>query len=111
MNDNAHQTKPLPPRIKSGMQDVFYLLDRLRGYRPPKRNAEASSIIRMLKRGYTPKQIIGVWETIKADKFWRGKELFMMTVESQIGAVLKDSGKVPSPDKYLRQKYGHMVRR
>jgi hypothetical protein len=69
---------------------VFYELDRIRGYRPTvKRKGEAASIIRMLKAGYTPKQIIEAWQKLKEDKFWQDKELFMMTVESQIGAVIK----------------------
>lgn len=71
---------------------VFKELDTLRGYRPigtGKRKGEAASIIRMLKADYTTEQIISAWKNIKQDKFWRDKELFMMTVESQIGAVTK----------------------
>ena len=87
---------------------VFELLDKKRGYRPTtKRKAEAASIIRMLKSGkYSPEQIISAWERLKEDKFWQGKELFMMSVESQIGAIIKDGqtgthqqrppGKVPT---------------
>lgn len=68
------------------VKQVFDGLDKLRGYRPPKRNAEAASIIKMLKN-YTPDQIIETWQTMKRDKFWADKELYMMSVESQIGAV------------------------
>lgn len=86
----------IPPRkmpkvstspLGKGVKEVFRELDKLRGYRPPKRQAEAASILRMLKKQFTPEQIIESWETLKKDKFWAGKELFMMTVESQIGAM------------------------
>ena len=68
------------------VKQVFAGIDKLRGYRPPKRNAEAASIIRMLKK-YTPDKIIETWQLMKQDKFWADKELYMMSVESQIGAV------------------------
>jgi len=72
---------------------VFFELDRTRGYRPSvKRKAEAASIIRMLKSGYKPGQILEVWQKLKRDKFWQDKELFMMSVESQIGAMVKGNG-------------------
>lgn len=86
-------------------RDVFGKIDALRGYRPPKRKAEAASIIRMLKQ-YTPDQIISTWQKLKQDKFWKDKELFMMTVESQIGAIL--NGQKP---KSGNGKYEHMVKR
>ena len=71
------------------VKEVFGKLDNLRGYRPPRRKAEAASIIRMLKQ-YTPDQIISTWQKLKQDKFWQDKELYIMSVESQIGAVLKN---------------------
>jgi len=78
-------SSPIGEKVK----EIFGKLDELRGYRPPKRKAEAASIIRMLKH-YTPDQITNAWQRLKQDKFWQDKELFMMTVESQIGAVLKN---------------------
>jgi len=78
------------------VKEIFGKLDKLRGYRPPKRRAEAASIIRMLKT-YTPDDIIGAWQQLKADKFWQNKELFMMTVESQIGAILKNGTRQQNP--------------
>lgn len=89
---------------------VFGLLDKERGYRPPKRKAEAASIIRMLKAGYLPEQIITTWRTLKEDKFWQKQELYMMTVESNIGAVLTKR-KVDDPDKFIKGQYGHVVKR
>ncbi len=86
----------IPPRVMPkivtsplsiGLKDVFSQLDKLRGYRPPKRGAEAASIMRRLKKGYTTQQIIECWQKLKSDKFYQDKELYMMTVESQIGAM------------------------
>ncbi len=113
----------IPPRrmpkiatspLGEGIKEVFSQLDKLRGYRPPKRNAEAASIMRMLKKDYTPNQIIETWKTMKSDEFYQGKELFIMTVESQIGAMLtKNNITKPKtdPDKYVKGKYGHLVQR
>lgn len=72
-----------------GLKQVFSGIDKLRGYKPPKRSAEAKSIRKMLISGYTPEQILKTWETLKRDNFWKDKELYMMSVETQIGAVLK----------------------
>ncbi len=91
---------------------VFAELDKVRGYRVTvKRAAEAASILRMLKK-YTPEQIIDTWKLLKADKFYQGKELFMMTVESQIGATIKTNGDYAlNPDKFKNQKFGSIVHR
>jgi hypothetical protein len=80
------------------VKEVFARIDNLRGYRPPKRAAEAASILRMLKT-YSPDQIIKTWETIKAEPFYKDKELFLMSVESQIGA--KINGKTQPTKKQL----------
>lgn len=88
-------TSPVGEKTK----EVFSRLDKLRGYRPTKRKAEAASIIRMLK-SYTPDQIINTWQKLKEDKFYKDKELFMMTVESQIGASLVAGTKNKKPSKY-----------
>lgn len=112
----------IPPRkmpklattpLGKGVKEVFSEIDKLRGYRPPKRQAEASSIMRMLKKGFTPQQIIEAWKTMKADKFWQGKELFLMTVESQIGAMTNKNNVTPKndPDRFIKGKFGHMVER
>lgn len=105
------------PMLKSALgesaKEVFSEIDKLRGYRPPKRNAEAASILRMLKKKFTPEQIIEAWKTLKQDKFWQDKELFLMTVESQIGAMTNRNNITPKsdPDKFIHGKYGHMVKR
>jgi len=72
--------------------EVFARIDKLRGYRPPKRAAENKSVLRMLK-DYTPDQIIESWQHMKTDSFWRSKELYLMSVESQIGALVNHTGK------------------
>lgn len=93
-----------------GIRQVFVGLSKRRGYKTPKNQAEAKSIRNMLKEGYTHDQILDTWEKLKADDFWQGKELFMMSVEKQIGAILKDGthkrgiGKVP--EKYSKDKWG-----
>jgi len=74
------------------VKEVFARIDKLRGYRPPKRAAEAGAILRMLKT-YTPDQIIETWQKLKGDKFWQGKELYLMSVENQIGAETKQQPK------------------
>lgn len=91
---------------------VFKILDELRGYRPPKRAAEAASILRMLKK-YTPEQIIDTWKKLKADKFYQDKELYMMTVEGQIGAIVAASkGQyIIRPEKFTTSRFAHMVQR
>jgi len=100
---------PNVPESNKG-NDVKYIfgeLDKLRGYRPPKRKAEAASILRMLRQ-FTPEQIIETYQTMKSDKWWADKELFMMSVESQIGAI---QSKPQGRDKFEHQKYGHLFQR
>jgi len=105
IKDNIKDDKKISSPIGEKVKEVFGELDKIRGYRPPKRKAEAASIIRMLKI-YIPSQILATYRVLKEDKFWQGKELFMMSVESQIGAMLKDGahqskpGKIPT--KYTR---------
>jgi hypothetical protein len=96
--------KTLSLSIGERVKEVFVKIDELRGYRPPKRKAEAVSIIRMLKT-YTSDQIIETWKKLKQDKFWQEKELFMMSVESQIGAMLNES-----KAEVAESKYGHMAK-
>jgi len=79
--------KKLSSPIGENVKVVFGELDKIRGYRPPKRKAEAASIIRMLKT-YTSEQIISSYKFLKQDKFWYDKELYMMSLESQIGAII-----------------------
>lgn len=89
-NKNDEIPKNLSPDKGLKANEVFKQLDELRGYRPTKRKAEAAAILRMLKL-YSTEQIISVYKTMKEEKFWTDKELFMMTVESQIGAKLNSS--------------------
>jgi hypothetical protein len=93
--------KLLPLNTKGNAGEVFRKLDTLRGYKPPKRKGEASSILRML-RTYTADQIIDTWVNLKKEKFWEDKELYMMNVEDQIGAKIKktNGGKATEVGKY-----------
>ncbi len=102
IKDDKKISSPIGEKVK----EVFFKIDKSRGYRPPKRKAEAASIIRMLKI-YSPDEIINTYEILKVDKFWQDKELFMMTVESQIGAVLKTN----DDNSQITGKYDHMVQR
>ncbi|KKL45165.1 hypothetical protein LCGC14_2358370, partial [marine sediment metagenome] len=116
--DDKNLSSPIGEKVK----EVFLKIDKIRGYRPPKRKAEAAAIIRMLKV-YIPDQIIETYENLKSDNFWQGKELFMMTVESQIGAVIngenrrdnqatRDAKRNTKQDssKYTGGKYGDFVK-
>lgn len=106
----------------SNLRETFGKLDEARGYRTTaKRAAEASSIVKMLKT-YTPDQIIDTWKKLKAQPFYSDKELWMMTVEGQIGAVVNAKSCIPgeplnsdiggvNPEKFKNQKFGHMVQR
>jgi len=97
--------------LNENIRKVFKFLDNNRGYGSPKGKAEAAAIKRMLGKSYTVVQITMVWQTMKQEKFYQDKELFMMTVENQIGAVLKKSGGSPGSDKYAKQSHGHLVQR
>lgn len=100
--------RTLSSPLREKTREVFARLDKMRGYRLDiKRKAEAAAIIRMLKKDYTPDQIIKTWAELKSDNFWQGKELLLISVEKQIGAMLKDgtyrqgAGKVRThPDQY-----------
>lgn len=106
-------TKVLQEKTKSlqgeRVREVFARIDKIRGYRPPKRQAEAASIMRMLKT-YTTDQIIDTYEKLKAQPFWADKELFLMSIESQIGAVINGEtrgnnqkpGRTPRREEYTR---------
>ncbi len=107
----------IPPRkmpqvatsqLGEGVRQVFSEIDKIRGYRPPKRNAEAASILRMLKKDFTPEQIIESWQKLKKDKFWQDKELYCMSLENQIGAM---TNKQSVKRDYSKGKYAHLVRR
>jgi hypothetical protein len=95
---------------RNGIVQVFAGLLGRRGYKTPKNAAEAKAIRTMLVNNYTPDQILETWDKLKAEDFWQGKELYMMSVEKQIGAILKDGahkagvGKVPT--EYSKDKWG-----
>lgn len=113
--------KEILNKDKEMVDEVFLRLDKIRGYKTTKRNQEKKSIKNMLEKKYTLDQIISTWEMIKSDKFWDNKEVFMMTVESQIGAIIhgthqnndKSNDKTKSnndTDKFINGKYSEIVK-
>lgn len=115
--DKEKGVDKIPDNNKIG--EVIVGLDKLRGYKTTKRTAEAGAIKRMLKN-YNPEQILKTWSDLKAKPFWVNQELFMMSVESQIGAIVhgthissNQNNEKPTndPDKYIKGKYGHIVQR
>jgi len=94
IKDDKKLSSPIGEKVKEvfGFLDKERILDKGRSYRPPKRNAEAASIIRMLKT-YTVEEITSSWKYMKQSKFWEDKELLMMSVETQIGAIVSKKKK------------------
>jgi|GEM_PF-2118400 hypothetical protein len=120
-DDEGNPVKEKPPKkikkeTKWGTQlgEIFKFVDAFRGYKPSKRSAEAAAIIRMLNKNYTVEQITSVWKQLKLNDFrYKDKELFMMSVENDIGAklALLKSNTLDNPDKFVQGKYGGAVQR
>ena len=120
-DDEGNIIKEKPPKkikkeTKWGIQigEVFKFLDSFRGYKPTKRSAEAVSIIRMLEKNYTVQQIIDVWKQMKTNDFrFKDRELYMMSVESDIGAKLAVAKPkiTDNSDKFTQGKYGGLVQK
>lgn len=70
------------------INETLLELEKLRGYKATKREAEAASIKRMLSKNYSNEQILNTWKELKEKPYHQKQELFMMTIESQIGAVV-----------------------
>ncbi len=103
LDDNSVTLSIIKTERGEKIAEVFARIDKERGYRPTKRKAEAAAIGRMLKH-YTTNEIIETWQSLKQDKFWARQELFMMTVETQIGAITKNKQRTDNG------KYAHMVK-
>ena len=67
------------------VKQVFEGLKERRQYDSPRPGAEAKAIRWMLKHGYKVDDILGCWDRLKAEPFWQGKPLFMMSAQKQIG--------------------------
>lgn len=111
---NIVKDKPIKKQrneVKFGNEigEIFKFLDTTRGYKPTKRKAEAGAIIRMLSKNYTVEQITTVWKQMKSNDFrFRDRELYMMSVESDIGAKLSTKPIEPvnkSENKTILTKY------
>ncbi len=68
---------------------VFALLKEKRGYDSPKAGAEAKAITWMLKQDYSVEDIMNTYQIMSEKPFWKDKELFMASVQSQIGKIKK----------------------
>lgn len=78
----------LSPELIKELKHIFGELKNLRGgYDSPRGSAEGKAIKNMLLKGYSSNQIIDTWKNLKKEPFWCSKELYMNTVESQIGAI------------------------
>lgn len=76
------EAEPLHPQI----QEVIAVLQGERGYPSPRMAAEYQDIRFMLKASHTATDIMACWRNLRAAPWWSGKEVFMATVRSQIGA-------------------------
>ena len=68
---------------------VFELLKEKRGYNSPKAGAEAKAITWMLKEGYSIDGIMNTYQVMLKQPFWKDNELFMTSVQYQIGKTVK----------------------
>lgn len=78
--------KKAPDPLHPQVQEVFAALQTARGYASPRPSAEYQDVRAMLKAGYSPSAIVECWRDKRADPWWAGKELFLATIRSQIGA-------------------------
>ncbi len=69
----------------AGVRQVFAGLKERRGWTSPMSAAEAKAIRWMLGEGYTPEDILGCYDYLAGQGFWRDKPLFMMSVKKDIG--------------------------
>ncbi|MFC1977374.1 replication protein [Chloroflexota bacterium] len=71
---------------------VITLLEEKRGYKSPKPGAEAKAITWMLKQSYSVEDIMNTYQVMSEKPFWKDKELFMASVQGQIGKIMKGAG-------------------
>jgi len=72
-------------------KDVFAGLKQRRGYNltAGKVAGEAKAISWMFGQGYSPDDILKAYDILKEVKFWQNKPLTMMSLQNQIGEVIK----------------------
>ena len=81
--------KKPPVPFAEDQKTVFEGLKERRGYNSPQAGAEAKAITWMLKQGYVVEQILGAYDKLKQDEFWRDKLLNMQSVKAQIGEIFR----------------------
>ncbi len=78
--------------LKESKIKTFELLKEKRGYDSPKAGIEAKAITWMLKHDYSVEDIMNAYQVMSKQPFWKDKELFMSSVQGQIGKIKKGSG-------------------
>ncbi|MDD4985436.1 MAG: hypothetical protein PHQ43_06555, partial [Dehalococcoidales bacterium] len=86
---STQATKKPPDPFTQTRKLVFEGLKEKRGYNSPQSGAEAKAITWMLKQGYMAEQILGAYDRLKQDEFWRDKLLNMQSVKAQIGEIFR----------------------
>jgi phage replication O-like protein O len=84
------------------VREVFAALKERRGYENPNPGAEARAMRWMLQHGYTPSEILGCYDYLKAQPFWQDKPLTMMSVKGQIGEWQNNKSKQQSEEWRMR---------
>jgi len=82
--------KKPPDQFTLAKKRVFEGLKERRGYNSPQAGAEAQAITWMLKQGYVVEQILGAYDRLKQDEFWRDKLLNMQSVKAQVGEIFRE---------------------
>lgn len=101
----SNQVAKKPPApFSEDRAKIFEGLKERRGYSSPMPGAEAKATTWMLKQGYTGEQILGAYDALKQDEFWRNKLLNMQSVKAQIGEIAKGRhGKLPTGEELERK--------
>ena len=66
------------------------------GYKPAAFAAEAKAAKWLAEQGYTPEQVVGCYEHLRADSFYDKKHIRLQTVANQIGAWLQANRQRPA---------------
>jgi hypothetical protein len=86
---STQAAKKPPDPLTEASKQVFEALKERRRYNSPQAGAEAQAITWMLKQGYMVEQILGAYDRLKQDEFWRDKLLNMQSVKVQIGEIFR----------------------
>jgi len=85
----AQVAKKPPDHLLKERNRVFAGLSERRGYSNPMAGADAKAITWMLRQGYLVEEILGAYDRLKQDEFWRDKLLNMQSVKAQIGEIFR----------------------